>query len=54
MPFLQDMQVPDPDIMPKGEGVQVDEVRLHEGLVNYQYGLRRSSLHACTILDGLR
>lgn len=34
MPFLADMQVPDPDIMYEGEGVQVME-SAYEGLVRY-------------------
>ena len=37
MPFLQDMQVPDPDIMYDGEGVQVME-SAYEGLVRYEAG----------------
>ncbi|MBB3752824.1 peptide/nickel transport system substrate-binding protein [Mycolicibacterium sp. BK634] len=37
MPFLADMQVPDPDIMYEGEGVQVME-SAYEGLVRYQPG----------------
>jgi peptide/nickel transport system substrate-binding protein len=37
MPFLQDMQVPDPDIMYEGEGVQVME-SCYEGLVVYKSG----------------
>ena len=37
MPFLQDMQVPDPDIMYEGEGVQVMK-SCYEGLVNYRSG----------------
>ncbi len=38
MPFLQDMQVPDPDIMYEGEGgVQVMR-SCYEGLVNYRSG----------------
>ena len=37
MPFLQDMQVPDPDIMYEGEGVQVMSA-CYEGLVNYKSG----------------
>jgi peptide/nickel transport system substrate-binding protein len=37
MPFLQDMQVPDPDIMYEGEGVQVME-SCYEGLVDYKPG----------------
>jgi peptide/nickel transport system substrate-binding protein len=37
MPFLQDMQVPDPDIMYEGEGVQVMKAS-YEGLVNYKSG----------------
>ena len=37
MPFLQDMQVPDPDIMYEGEGVQVMK-SCYEGLVNYKSG----------------
>ncbi|GFH04705.1 ABC transporter substrate-binding protein [Mycolicibacterium hippocampi] len=37
MPFLQDMQVPDPDIMYEGEGVQVMR-SCYEGLVNYKSG----------------
>jgi peptide/nickel transport system substrate-binding protein len=37
MPFLQDMQVPDPDIMYEGEGVQVMK-SAYEGLVNYKSG----------------
>ena len=35
MPFLADMQVPDPDIMYEGEGVQVMESS-YEGLVRYK------------------
>jgi peptide/nickel transport system substrate-binding protein len=35
MPFLADMQVPDPDIMYEGEGVQVME-SAYEGLVRYK------------------
>ena len=34
MPFLADMQIPDPDIMYEGEGVQVME-SAYEGLVRY-------------------
>ena len=37
MPFLADMQVPDPDIMYEGEGVQVME-SAYEGLVRYKSG----------------
>lgn len=37
MPFMADMQVPDPDIMYEGEGVQVME-SAYEGLVRYQPG----------------
>jgi peptide/nickel transport system substrate-binding protein len=37
MPFLEDMQVPDPDIMYQGEGVQVME-SAYEGLVRYKAG----------------
>lgn len=37
MPFLQDMQVPDPDIMYEGEGVQV-MMSCYEGLVVYKSG----------------
>ena len=37
IPFLEDMQVPDPDIMYEGEGVQVME-SAYEGLVRYQPG----------------
>ncbi|WP_167102903.1 ABC transporter substrate-binding protein [Mycobacterium sp. DL592] len=37
MPFLADMQVPDPDIMYEGEGVQVME-SAYEGLVRYRPG----------------
>jgi peptide/nickel transport system substrate-binding protein len=37
MPFLADMQVPDPDIMYEGEGVQVME-SAYEGLVRYKPG----------------
>jgi peptide/nickel transport system substrate-binding protein len=37
MPFLQDMQVPDPDIMYEGEGVQVMD-SCYEGLVYYKPG----------------
>jgi peptide/nickel transport system substrate-binding protein len=37
MPFLADMQVPDPDIMYEGEGVQVMEFA-YEGLVRYKPG----------------
>jgi peptide/nickel transport system substrate-binding protein len=37
MPFLEDMQVPDPDIMYEGEGVQVME-SAYEGLVRYKPG----------------
>lgn len=37
MPFLQDMQVPDPDIMYEGEGVQVMRA-CYEGLINYKSG----------------
>ncbi len=37
MPFLQDMQVPDPDIMYEGEGVQVMEA-CYDGLVTYKSG----------------
>lgn len=37
MPFLQDMQVPDPDIMYEGEGVQVMD-SCYEGLVYYKTG----------------
>ncbi|MBX9918421.1 MAG: ABC transporter substrate-binding protein, partial [Mycolicibacterium frederiksbergense] len=35
MPFLADMQIPDPDIMYEGEGVQVME-SAYEGLVRYE------------------
>ncbi|MFI6928841.1 ABC transporter substrate-binding protein [Streptomyces sp. NPDC050287] len=37
IPFLADMQVPDPDIMYEGEGVQVME-SAYEGLVRYKPG----------------
>lgn len=37
MPFLQDMQVPDPDIMYEGEGVQV-MLACYDGLVTYKPG----------------
>jgi peptide/nickel transport system substrate-binding protein len=37
LPFLADMQVPDPDIMYEGEGVQVME-SAYEGLVRYKSG----------------
>ena len=37
MPFLADMQVPDPDIMYEGEGAQVMEF-CYEGLVRYKPG----------------
>ena len=37
MPFLQDMQVPDPDIMYEGEGVQV-MLACYDGLVTYKSG----------------
>ena len=37
MPFLADMQVPDPDIMYEGEGVQVMHA-VYDGLVQYQPG----------------
>jgi peptide/nickel transport system substrate-binding protein len=37
MPFLASMQVPDPDIMYEGEGVQVME-SAYEGLVRYKVG----------------
>jgi peptide/nickel transport system substrate-binding protein len=37
MPFLADMQVPDPDIMYEGEGVQVME-SCYDGLVDYKPG----------------
>ncbi|MDZ4270127.1 MAG: ABC transporter substrate-binding protein [Mycobacterium sp.] len=37
MPFLADMQIPDPDIMYEGEGVQVME-SAYEGLVRYESG----------------
>jgi peptide/nickel transport system substrate-binding protein len=37
LPFLQDMQVPDPDIMYEGEGLQVMD-SCYEGLVNYKPG----------------
>lgn len=37
MPFGQDMQVPDPDIMYEGEGVQVMK-SCYEGLVDYRSG----------------
>jgi len=37
MPFLQDMQVPDPDIMYEGEGVQVMDA-CYDGLVTYKSG----------------
>jgi peptide/nickel transport system substrate-binding protein len=37
MPFLADMQVPDPDIMYEGEGVQVME-SAYEGLLRYRSG----------------
>ena len=45
MPFLADMQVPDPDIMYEGEGVQVME-SAYEGLVRYKPG-------SSTIIPGL-
>lgn len=45
MPFLADMQVPDPDIMYEGEGVQVME-SAYEGLVRYQPG-------SATVIGGL-
>ena len=37
MPFLADMQVPDPDIMYEGEGAQLMEFA-YEGLVRYRPG----------------
>lgn len=37
MPFLADMQVPDPDIMYEGEGAQLMEFA-YEGLVRYKPG----------------
>jgi len=37
MPFLADMQVPDPDIMYEGEGVQVMHA-VYDGLVQYEPG----------------
>lgn len=37
MPFLQDMQIPDPDIMYEGEGLQV-MLSVYEGLVRYKPG----------------
>lgn len=37
MPFLADMQVPDPDIMYEGEGVQVMHA-VYDGLVQYKPG----------------
>ena len=37
LPFLADMQVPDPDIMYEGEGVQVME-SAYEGLIRYKSG----------------
>jgi len=37
MPFLADMQIPDPDIMYEGEGAQVMECA-YEGLVRYESG----------------
>lgn len=37
MPFLADMQIPDPDVMYEGEGVQVME-SAYEGLVRYESG----------------
>jgi peptide/nickel transport system substrate-binding protein len=45
MPFLADMQVPDPDIMYEGEGVQVME-SAYEGLVRYKPG-------TSTVIPGL-
>jgi peptide/nickel transport system substrate-binding protein len=45
LPFLADMQVPDPDIMYEGEGVQVME-SCYDGLVNYKPGTN-------TIVPGL-
>lgn len=45
MPFLADMQVPDPDIMYEGEGAQVME-SAYEGLVRYQP-------ESATIIGGL-
>ena len=40
MPFLQDMQVPDPDITYEGEGVQV-MLACYDGLVTYKSGTPR-------------
>src|SRR6266702_2807516 len=37
MPFMANMQVPDPDIMYEGEGVQVME-SAYEGLIRYRPG----------------
>jgi peptide/nickel transport system substrate-binding protein len=37
MPFLLDMQVPDPDIMYEGEGLQV-MLSCYEGLIDYKQG----------------
>ena len=37
MPFLLDMQIPDPDVMYEGEGLQV-MLSAYEGLVNYTPG----------------
>jgi peptide/nickel transport system substrate-binding protein len=45
LPFLADMQVPDPDIMYEGEGVQVME-SCYDGLVGYKPGTN-------TIVPGL-
>ena len=53
MPFLQDMQVPDPDIMYEGEGVQVMK-SCYEGLVNYKSGHLRDHPRAGAVLDGVR
>jgi peptide/nickel transport system substrate-binding protein len=56
MPFLADMQVPDPDIMYEGEGVQVME-SAYEGLVRYKSGTSQiipSLATAWTISDDQR
>jgi peptide/nickel transport system substrate-binding protein len=56
MPFLADMQVPDPDIMYEGEGVQVME-SAYEGLVRYKPGTSQiipSLATAWTVSDDQR
>ena len=52
LPFLADMQVPDPDIMYEGEGAQVMQFA-YEGLVRYRPGSPEIIGGSGQVVDGL-